>query len=756
MFRRLPTALICICIGVGLLGVVGSLVPALSVAEENIGLHTLYLLRGVKKPRADVVVVAINRESAKALNLPAAPHKWPRNLHARLLERLTTQGAAVVAFDLIFYEPQTPSNDHALASAIRRAGNVILTQSIDRQNMAIADHNDTPTAWVNIDKIVASIPLVADAAIGQAPFPLPKVPAKLNQYWRFSPGSGDLPTLPVVVMHAFAMNAFYDFFDLFKSVDPAAAATLKELPKGEGAVRQVIETIRPLFVLFEKDPTLAGRMTDELNRRAALKTTQPNHRLVRAFIELYGAGTSGYLNLYGPAGTVDTISYHRLVGPTDPGSDHPGKSLPSLRGKAVFVGQTESDWYKANDGFYTAFTQPSGMDISGVELAATAFANLLEGKAVHPIGPAADFAIHLGWGIAGTLIAIHFASAVSAAGLVLLNGIYVGAAYLHFKSGGIWYPLVIPILVQTPAAFIAGLLWRYRKANTERRNIREAFGYYLPDEVVSRLAANVQNLRTGGQVLYSICLFTDAENYTTLSETLDPESLTRLMNTYYEAIFKPIRENEGLVLQVVGDSVLALWSAPQPKNELKTAACKAAIGITHRVEQFNTQAGQYSMPTRIGIHAGEILLGNIGAIDHFEYRPVGDIVNTASRLEGLNKFLKTRMLVSQEAFVLDSGYRSRLVGRFVFKGKSQPVQVHEIGQHPARGPQEQVKAYHLFESGLQAFTHQRWDEAELFFSRVLQMDETDGPSQFYRTRCREFRKSPPEKSWNGAVHLNQK
>jgi len=395
------------------------------------------------------------------------------------------------------------------------------------------------------------------------------------------------------------------------------------------------------------------------------------------------------------------------------------------------------------------------MDISGVEVAATALANLLDGKGVHPFGPTAHLLTLLGWGGLCALIAICFPTMVSAGSLLLASALYIGLAHLQFKSYGTWYPLVVPLLLQMPSAFIAGLGWKYQKANAERRNIREAFGYYLPDEVVNRLAANVKAMRGGGQVLYSICLFTDAESYTPLSEKLDPEHLTRLMNDYYEVIFKEIKAHKGLILQVVGDSVLSIWSAPEPDDRLKGAARKAAVAIQKAVRQFNATSA-HPLPTRIGIHAGKILLGNIGAIDHFEYRPVGDIVNTASRLEGLNKYLGTRVLTSKEALGKENGNITRPMGKFVFKGKSQPVQVFEIHRDHTLSSQLQAETHRLFTSALHAFWEQRWNDADQLFSNVLEIDDTDGPSHFYRKLCIELRQVPPNKDWNGAVHLKSK
>lgn len=754
MLHRLPVLLFCICLCTGLLGIVSSHLPFLSAVEENLGLHFLYLLRGPQKPPDDVVIVAIDRQSARHLNLPTAPHKWPRTLHARLLAQLKAQHAAVVCFDLIFYEAQDPSDDQTFAAAMQKAGNVILTQTIDRQTLSVDGRNGAPNTRVNIEKLVSAIPLLADAAAAQAPFPLPKLPVELSQYWRFRPGSGDIPTLPVVTLHAFAKEAFDTFVQLVRKIDPESSALLPDTQQGQRSIRQIVEMIPPLFTLFKRKPDLASQLLTHLEIRPPANIPARTSSLVKSLIGAYRPGHSRYLNLYGPPGSITTISYHMAM--SAPPADAGGTTRPFWKDKAVFVGQTESDWYKANDGFYTPFTDESGLDISGVEIAATAFANLLEDKAVYPLEPVHQYALLCAWGVLCVLIGFQFSTPVSATGLLLLNGIYIGMAYIQFKSNGIWYPLVVPILVQTPVAFTAGLIWKYTKANTERRNIREAFGYYLPDAVVDRLAANIKNLRTGGQVLYGVCLFTDAQSYTTLSETMDPETLTQVMNAYYGAVFKPIKDNGGIILQVVGDSVLAIWSAPEPKNELKAAACRAAMQITESVRQFNAEADHLPLPTRIGIHAGEILMGNIGALDHFEYRPVGDIVNTASRLEGLNKFLGTRSLTSEEAFFPDNGYLTRPVGRFVFKGKSQPVQVREIHSKGDLPPESQVSLDRLFASGLQSFKRRRWDEAEKSFKDVLQIDENDGPARFYLSQCRKFRQTPPGDDWDESVHLEKK
>ncbi len=754
MLHRQPVSLYCLCLGVGLLGILGSMIPLLSDAEETIGLSLLYRLRGPEKTRADVLIVAIDKESAKALDLPLVPRKWPRRIHSRLLEQLSVRQAAVIAFDMLFHESQEAVNDQPFAAAMRNADNVLLTQGIDRETIPLSGQLDTRTTHLNIERIISPIPLFADAAVGQAPFPLPKVPVQLNQFWCFRPESGNMPTLPVVALHVYARAVFADFIRLLMAVDERLADTFSIPADGHFDVRKIIQMIRPLHTLFEKNVSLGSRALEALEGIPAQNMTGNTRRLIRSLIKLYAHGNSRYLNFYGPPGTVRTLSYHRLLAASDSARVDVDPSF--LKGSAVFVGQTMSNWIKSHDSFYTVFSEKSGEDISGVEIAATAFSNLLEDKSVYPLKPTTASILLLGWGCLTVSISLYFSTVLSATGLVLLNGVYLSVAFFQFKSGGIWYPLVIPMMLQTPAAFISGLIWKYRKATHERENIREAFGYYLPDEVVDRLSTNIKALHPGGKVFYGVCLFTDAQNYTSLSESMDPASLTQLMNTYYEVIFRPIKANGGLVLQVVGDSVMALWTASEPQCEIKQAACRAAIEIRAAVDRFNRQAGPRAMPIRIGLHAGDMLLGNIGAMNHFEYRPVGDIVNTASRLEGLNKFLGTQVLVSHEAMGSDNGMLSRSVGRFILKGKSRPIQVHELMPGDRLPADAQAEVCRCFEAGMQAYLHRHWDEAEQSFNRALRIDASDGPSQFYSARCREYRQVSPGEDWDGTVCLERK
>lgn len=731
----------------GFIGLLTAIAPFMFALEEKIGLDLLFQLRGPRQPPAGVLVVALDRQSCKKMNLPMQPRKWPRTVHARLIDRLRMAGAKVIVFDMIFNEEQSAETDQVLADAIDRAGNVILTQSIIDETMPVTDQSGRASAYINIEKIVPPIDLLSQAALAQAPFAVPKVPIKLSRFWTFKPSAGDVPAMPVMAFHAYAGQAFCILQATLKQGTMKTRKSRPEsIPQTCVPAKGWQNAIEMLRTRFQKQPPSRADIDAVIQGQSPTIANQ-----LRSLIQLYSRDNSRYIDFYGPAQTVPTIAYHRLMALSE--SD---LAQLNLRGKAIFVGQTESYWPKAKDGFYTVYADEAAMDISGVEIAATAFANLLENRSIVPLTLPMHIILLILWGILAATASLRLPTSLSTGAILAGSGLYLAFAHILFGRSGIWYPIVAPLFLLSPLAFFSAVIWRYIITSDERRTIREAFGYYLPNHVVDQLSRNVQSLRSQRQQLYSICLFTDAGNYTGLSESMDPDSLTSLMNQYYETIFRPIRSNGGVVLQVIGDAVLALWTAPAPDPLLRRKACLAALDIAEAVAEFNRRPDIQALPTRIGMHAGQVVLGNIGAIDHYEYRPVGDIVNTASRMEGLNKQLQTGILASEVTVENIDGVATRYIGQFVFTGKSTPIKVYELLPPDTRKATAHQTAAEAFAQALHIFEQQSWQAAHAAFEQVLAIDPSHGPAHFYCQWCQQYQQTPPEAPWDGAIHLKQK
>ena len=315
--------------------------------------------------------------------------------------------------------------------------------------------------------------------------------------------------------------------------------------------------------------------------------------------------------------------------------------------------------------------------------------------------------------------------------------------------------LSFPCFFSHLAAFLGANLINYLTAHRERQNVKTALGFYLPANVVTELTKDLSFINKGDKKVYSTCLITDAENYTTLSERMTPEDLSTHMKEYYRYLFGEVKKMEGLVCNIIGDSMLALWPSAEPEIRLRKKGCQAALQIVHAVAQFNSKHQTKPLPTRIGLHCGYLLMDNIGAEDHFEYAPVGDIINTVSRIEGLNKRLATQILASEEALQGVAGIESREIGLFLLSGKKQPVTIYELF-----GTKEQTNNWSrlckdTFPEALILFRAGKWDKALAAFEQCLILDAEDGPSRFYAQLCESYLQKPPSGDWQGIIQVSK-
>ena len=744
-------------VATAVIGIAASGFAVSSDWEADLGLGLLFRLRGARQSPPDIVVVGIDRESSQVFDVPNRPDKWPRRLHARLVDRLAAAGARVIAFDVLFRDRRDPEDDRALAESVRKAGNVLLIEDLVKERGT--SRGGAPAAIEHrLQKVTLPFPELAAAAFGTAPFPLPWVPDKLSQFWLFSPEEGepwgDKACLPTLALLAYA-KPFFD--DLLRLVSETTLEIGAGVPEGLARRDSLADLSLGLRQLLRSHPDLVNT----LHARVAGLSSQEARGVLDAVISAYGGAGSRAVNFYGPPRTVRSLSYHCALG-MDCRTPHPGHSAQTeaglrdwVHGKAVFVGFSEWVQMHQKDVFHTQYTQVGGERLSGVEIAATVFSNLREGNTIQTPGAAvhvsliAFFGLVLGVGARrlGPSMMLPLAAAV-----MLL---YVAAAYYAFSIHHLWLPLVIPLLVQGPIAIGGGLYWGFRDTRREREQLQKTFGYYLPPAVVAELCGAAGGIPTASRDAYAVCLFSDAERYTTLAEGLSPQALHALLNRYYDALFEPVRRHGGFVSDVVGDAMLALWATAGPDPETRVEACRAALEI---MAGSPGGSGPY-LPTRIGLHCGEVVLGNVGAGEHFEYRAVGDIVNTAQRIEDLNKRLGTRVLASAEVMEgLAGGLGAVLVreiGRFCFIGKSRPLTLHQLWLPGTEAADLCERRRAGFAAGLAAFRIQDFGQAGQIFEALLQELGEDGPARFYLALCKRYRRTSPAAPWDGTVYLDE-
>ena len=462
----------------GLLGLTASLLPYGYGLEESIGLSVLFKLRGKRQAPSDVVVIALDKESADHLKLSSDPKEWPRSYHAQMIQKLVNEGAAVIAFDLIFDQARSADDDQVFARAIREAHNVVLPGYLESETVPLKNQSGHITGEMTVDRIVPPTSVLAREAASVAPFPLPKVPMTVSQFWTFRAGSGDSPTMPVAVFQIFAMQVYDDLVNILKREledprvvqareDPINRSSILEAQRIIGLKKEEIRVagaanglIGSLKEILESHTMLSKMMMKELENPSELNLDARKIEILKAFLKMYSDGNSLYLNFYGPARTITTVSYYQALQLPQPVTVK-GKAV-DFKGKAVFIGLSDTRPHDPGDTYRTVFSQSNGLDLSGVEIGATAFANLLEGLPVHPMDLPANLLTISIFGIALGMICFLFRpiiAGVCSAGLVVL---FVSLAYYQFKVAGIWFPIIIPVFLQAPFAFFVAVLWKYR------------------------------------------------------------------------------------------------------------------------------------------------------------------------------------------------------------------------------------------------------------------------------------------------------
>jgi adenylate cyclase len=614
-----------------------------------------------------------------------------------------------------------------------------------------ADPRASPDPF-HLERLAPPLPSLAEAAAGLAPFPLPKVPVRVSRYWTFKAGAGNAPSLPVVAFHVYGREAHGPLVALLQTVGASAPDGSSLESPGLHSSGHAEHTVRALREAVERDPATRARLDRAIAHAPSPSATAQERRLLELLARLYAGPDAPYLDFYGPPRTVATTPYDlalaRLAGT--------GEAL-DVRGKAVFVGLSAYTGTEQRDGVNTVFSQPNGLDLSGVEIAATAFGNILEGRAIEPPPAGAQLALALGWGVALGLITWRLGALASAALLLLTGLLYLLFALNRFSATGLWLPVVGPLVVQMGVAFATSVFSKHRDTRREREHLATALARYLPPRIAEELAREIGDVRATDQLVYGACLSTDAHQYTALSENMEPAELGAFMNEYFAVLFEPVKRHGGLVQDVLGDSMLAVWATTEPDLSLRSRACLAALDISSAVDRFNVGSGRMALSTRVGLHSGRLLLGSVGAMDHYEYRAVGDIVNTATRLEGLNKHLGTRILVSADVLHGLDGLVTRELGAFLLAGKSRPVLAHELIGRAADVSARDRERCAIFAEALAAYRRGAWSEAMRLWREALRAHGgDDGPSQFYLRWCEIHSGELPGDNWDGVVRMDQK
>jgi adenylate cyclase len=464
-----------------------------------------------------------------------------------------------------------------------------------------------------------------------------------------------------------------------------------------------------------------------------------------------------WMNYYGPPNFIQWRSFHEALDPS-PELDK------FVHDKVVFVGARilthfsgeRKDEYRNPFSYWLTEKMKSeqqALFMPGVEVQATAFLNLLRGDWLTRMGWTSEALLIVAFGLlfGFGLVRFHpvWATSFALGGLVLI----IVCCFLLFSRKLIWFPWLI-VVVQIVAALFWSVLFNSVQLYVEKRLYEQTLRIYLPPALVKKFAKSRELLKPGAQKQLLTLFFSDIASFTTLSEGMDSDELATTMNLYFEsAVAKCIHKSEGTVAKYIGDAIFAFWNAPDPQADHAVRACEAALLLRAQAGQkFNGRI----LPTRIGLHTGVANVGNFGSEQRVDYTALGESVNLASRLEGLNKHLGTHCVISGETKkALGDRLVTRSLGKFQLKGFEGLVEVHELIGFPDEA--EPTRPWReAFAEALNNYEQRNLEFAQMGFQQVLELKPDDGPTKFYLERIEDLSHQQLPDNWVTHTILKEK
>ena len=456
------------------------------------------------------------------------------------------------------------------------------------------------------------------------------------------------------------------------------------------------------------------------------------------------------INYYGPA---FTFPYYSL-------SDVLSGKIPAYKfgDKIVLVGFTS---YIYQDLHSTPFRNDT---FPGVEINATIVANIVKNDFItRPQWTTlVDVLLILGLRVAIGIVRYRksplWGTWAALVGLALIIGLG-DAAFLFWK---IWLNVTYPMLFLL-LDYIALTSYKYLTEERQERLLKHAFEHYVSASVVTHLLQNKDQLKLGGERKELTAFFSDIRGFTKISEHMTPEELVKFLNEYLSAMTGVVLKYDGTLDKYMGDAIMAFYGAPVAQPDHALRACKTAVDMMIHLQELQVGWKARGLPPLnigIGIHSGEMNVGNMGSWERFDYTIIGDNVNLASRLEGLNKQYGTNIVISEFTYqhCAQAGGEAltvRELDRVCVKGKNEPVTIYELMGYGTLYAQKK-ELIEKFEAGLTAYKQRDWAQALAAFQEVLQLDPQDHPAQLYIARCQEYQQQPPPDDWDGVFVMKTK
>lgn len=667
------------------------------------------LLAGSTRPSDDIIVILLDQAS---IDWAAAergwPWPWPRRAYGEIVDYMNLAGAKAVAFDVIFSEPSIygPEDDAVLAAASQRFGAVIQTVYFSGQpGQSYSWPADLHKPLFNIDAEGARL----------AGFRLAE---EIQESW----------------------SALFPITNIRDTAGAIGNVTGK--PDPDSVFRRM-----NLFALFD------GKAVPELAAASLLAagyTNELSYDKKKRFLHWgdYAIPTdkNGEIILHFRGNLSRYIPYTagEILRSAEAHSRGEAPELPpeDFAGKYILFGFFAP-------GLFDIANTPISSIYPGVGMHITLLDNLLQGDFIRESPRSLDILIILLPIILITILTLfsnRIPLTVSAA--VLTAAAVIAAALGAYLYAGMWLPMAAP-LAGTFAAFLTAALYNYATEGSQKRFIKSAFSQYLSPTVIDLLLDNPSLLSLGGERREISIFFSDVQGFTSISEKLDPARLTELLNDYLSFMTDTILDSGGTIDKYEGDAIIAFWNAPVSFGDHAARALEASMLCQKKLaERQDFFAEKYGcrLLTRIGLNTGYAVVGNMGSSKRFDYTMLGDSVNLAARLEGLNKQFGTYLMCTEATFTQAQQARrnfySRKLAQVAVVGKKEAVTVYE--PLPEAEFRRREAALRRFDEARDLFYRGQFAEALPCFEALAGEDR---PPVFYAEQCRYYIERPAE--WRG-------
>lgn len=650
------------------------------------------------KADTSIVIVAIDDNSLEFFGKNNISWPWPRDFYAILVDYLTTNGVKEIIFDIFFNQPD-----------------------IDREETD-AEYTDGLFAASLADKNVILAVKLGDSEKKIEEKKLQKFALKLSN---FKPervyNSGVFP------LDIFLKNA--------KNI-----GVVNVYPDSDGIIRRV-----PVLYKFKNIFLPQIGLTPFLE--SPVGEFKKNKLIVNALKIPVDKKGNYFVNWY-KKDNFKFVTFSSVIQSAFAKKYGEEATLPDkvFNGKTVLIGSTASG---IDDMINVPFADP----IPGVELWATIISNFENNDFIDKLPEFVDFMILF----VVVFLTIYFFIKIKSRFIFLfwifLPVFSVWLNFILFARFRIVYSMTMPI-TGFIFAFIYSSLSGYFIEGKSRKELKKVFSRYLHPMVIEQILNNPEKIKLGGASIEATVLFSDIADFTPFSENKTAEELIRLLNKYFEVLTDFVLSNKGLLDKYTGDGIMAIFGAPVSMQKHAYFACKAALAHKKFSESDQSEVALLHRNTRIGINSGIIVAGNLGSEQKTDYTAIGDNVNLASRLEGVNKVFRTKIIISESTFNrVKEDFICRELDKIRVKGKNLPTSIYElVDEKTDEKFPRWIKAY---EEGLSLYRRKNWDLAKEKFNLVLKLKGEDFPSRLMIERCEKLKKENPE-NWDGVFSLKTK